>query len=483
MKQILIYVFLILVGLTSCKKNKNEVIVKGKFIGDIPEEIKYSIPINGICYVFFQASEKVDSLGNFEIRLNITNPCFVTFLTKGNMGQLIAEPGENYFVSIEANNRKNKYHIECKNSIVQKEYQKLISPMFPQFEARKFWDSSISVAKNKIDSLNNQEISSFEKLLSDGKISSKIFDLIKFDRTLFYNSLLEQVALYKFVNAKRKNVETNTDSINELWNEAIMRIPLNSVDILKSKWAYYHIQNYLQYKEYMKDGFNCDNRAKAREEGMIHTYLIEIAKKHLNGKVLEFYTASYIISNAWPNTFEKELIPLFESFKTDFPKSKYTTYIEPFIKKIIDFHQIAKLDFKKECKFVDNYQNLNSLDDCLQPFKGKKIYIDIWSIFCGPCKKEFEHNERLKEILKNKGVDILYISLDGDKYKNRWKDMIKYYNLSGYNIRANKKLITDLEKKFGNFAIPRYLIIDKQGKIVNNDAPRPSNIPELEKQL
>lgn len=68
---------LISLGLTSCQSKKNDVTVKGKFIGDIPENVKYSIPINGICYGFFQASERVDSLGNFEFRFNIEKPSFI----------------------------------------------------------------------------------------------------------------------------------------------------------------------------------------------------------------------------------------------------------------------------------------------------------------------------------------------------------------------------------------------------------------------
>ena len=109
--------------------------------------------------------------------------------------------------------------------------------------------------------------------------------------------------------------------------------------------------------------------------------------------------------------------------------------------------------------------------------------MDIWSTSCGPCKEEFEYNEKLKETLKNKGVDILYISLDGDQNQDRWKNMIKYYNLRGNHIRANEKLEADLARELGRFGIPRYLIIDKQGNIINNDAPRPSNLSELEKQL
>lgn len=78
---------------------------------------------------------------------------------------------------------------------------------------------------------------------------------------------------------------------------------------------------------------------------------------------------------------------------------------------------------------------------------------------------------------------MLYISSDSKEDEMQWKNMIKYYNLTGHHIRAGKELKEDLKNILGSFGIPRYLLIDENGDIANNNAKRPSQLNELEKQI
>ncbi len=483
MKTILILSIIIFLFSSCTKQPANLVTVKGQVTGNIPEEIKYSVPVNGICYDWFSNAVPVDSTGHFEFSVNTEGPCFITFYLWGNRGQLIAEPGKNYNVNFEINDEGNKLSFDCYNKVVQKTYQSLESPLHPQMEAMNFWNLPIGVVHNKIDSALDSETLVFKQLLDNGAILKELFDLVVFDRSLYYNSVLAQVATYKFVNAKRQDIKANTDSINKMWEEAVLRVPLNSIDLLKSKWAYYYIQNYLLYKEYMEEGFNWDIRRNARQEERFHTYLVAISKKLLSGKSLEFYDGAYILSMARQDKFEKELISLFEDFKTKFPESKYTPFLEPEIEKIVDLHKIAKLEFDEKIIFVDDYKNIKSMDEFLKILKGRKIYIDNWTTSCGPCKKEFKFSPELTRMLNAKNVTMLYISHDNDEYENRWLEMIKYYNLKGYHIRATKELQYELDSVLNIQGIPHYAIIDENGKIINSDAPRPSEMNELEKIL
>ena len=62
--------------------------------------------------------------------------------------------------------------------------------------------------------------------------------------------------------------------------------------------------------------------------------------------------------------------------------------------------------------------------------------------------------------------------------------MVKGYPLKGLNVRAGESLQKEINHEVPKFTgIPRYLIVNDQGEIVNWDAKRPSDGIELIKQL
>ena len=125
--------------------------------------------------------------------------------------------------------------------------------------------------------------------------------------------------------------------------------------------------------------------------------------------------------------------------------------------------------------------SINTLEDAIKPLLGKKIYISVWATYCGPCKVEFAHNEALKKILTENGIQQLYISVERDDTNHQqWKDMVTSYNLTGTHIRANAELSKDLGIIFavlqGRLAIPWYILVDEQGNIIKKNAKSPSKL-------
>lgn len=81
---------------------------------------------------------------------------------------------------------------------------------------------------------------------------------------------------------------------------------------------------------------------------------------------------------------------------------------------------------------------------------------------------------------------MLYISIDRDQDSIQWKNMIKFYNLEGFHVRANKKLDTELRKIFdrgGSISIPWYILMDSDGKILKKHASRPSQLEQLVNEI
>src|SRR5690606_92296 len=121
------------------------------------------------------------------------------------------------------------------------------------------------------------------------------------------------------------------------------------------------------------------------------------------------------------------------------------------------------------------YPDLNGKKVSLDDFKGKLVYIDVWATWCGPCIQEIPALKKLKEDYKNKNVEIISISIDVAKDFDKWKKMVADKQLKGVQLFADKDWQSDFVKAYGIDAIPRFLLIDKNGNILNADAPRPSS--------
>lgn len=346
-----------------------------------------------------------------------------------------------------------------------------------------FFKKDVSDYKDILADLQERLNSEYQGL-REVKCSEGVKNLIKADRQAYYNIAISSLASRNNVAFLRKKEITPND-VMEMWENAV-NDSLLANSLIKKSYHYYDLLGQtFWYNLFSKLDYDSISviRKEKRKEKLIHTYNVELSKSLLPKEINEYYIASYIQSRAEQNKYEKELIDLFNHFKTDYPNSEYINYLTSNIDIISDFHNKVASEFNSESKIIDGYKDINTLEKCVLPFKGKKVYVDIWSTSCGPCKKEFKHNSGLKELLKNNDVEMLYISIDKDNYEQRWKDMIKSYDLKGNHIRANTNLKANLRAKFGSFGIPRYLLIDIDGTIINKNAPRPSNREELERLL
>ena len=115
----------------------------------------------------------------------------------------------------------------------------------------------------------------------------------------------------------------------------------------------------------------------------------------------------------------------------------------------------------------------------LKDFEGNPTYIDIWATWCAPCIEEIPSLKKLQK--KFPDVNFVSISIDKQDKIANWKKF-----LDDKNLNESIQLIAFQDEKFKNnygiSGIPRFILIDKYGKIIDADAKRPSNT-DLEKQL
>jgi thiol-disulfide isomerase/thioredoxin len=125
-----------------------------------------------------------------------------------------------------------------------------------------------------------------------------------------------------------------------------------------------------------------------------------------------------------------------------------------------------------------DYENHKGGKTKLEDLRGKYVYIDVWATWCGPCRAEIPHLKKVEEKYHDKNIEFVSISVDVDKDHEKWQKFVTEKELGGIQLFADKNWTSDFIKSFGINSIPRFLLIDPEGKVIKADAARPSS-PQL----
>ncbi|MDR0295289.1 MAG: TlpA family protein disulfide reductase, partial [Prevotellaceae bacterium] len=165
----------------------------------------------------------------------------------------------------------------------------------------------------------------------------------------------------------------------------------------------------------------------------------------------------------------KDLAATFEQYKQT---STDTEAIEKFS---ITYNQLVKLakgapasDFEMKDVKGNTVRFLEVVG------KGKVVYIDFWASWCGPCKQEIPYVEKLVEKYKgNPNIEFISISLD-HKLDN-WHAQLDHDKPTWRQFIIPDNFNSTFAKEYNIQAIPRFMVFDKKGRIIDIGALRPSD--------
>lgn len=102
-----------------------------------------------------------------------------------------------------------------------------------------------------------------------------------------------------------------------------------------------------------------------------------------------------------------------------------------------------------------------TLQQALDSYKGKIVVLDIYAVWCGDCIKGMP---KLKELQQN-NPDVTFIFLSMDRSQEAWKEGIQKYNLQGESLYLGNNWKGNFATSIDLNWIPRYLVLDQNGKI------------------
>ena len=125
-----------------------------------------------------------------------------------------------------------------------------------------------------------------------------------------------------------------------------------------------------------------------------------------------------------------------------------------------------------------SFKDIKNNNKTLKDFKGKYVYIDVWATWCKPCKVEHTFLKQLEEHFSNND-ELQIISISTDREYDKWEKYIIENSIEGVQLYSGAN--SDFVKYYDIGALPRFIFLDKEGRVISPEEMRPSNPKLLEK--
>jgi thiol-disulfide isomerase/thioredoxin len=454
MKKLFLFIVLI-VFLASCKQELNrKVVLHGQLVNIAGIDSVYLK--SGVEFGDVNLSSKLNENGDFKFNLELPYGGYYYLSCGKNYFEVFLSPGDSVNLNADYSNIDNSLTytgIGADNNNLIFELKKSTPKTNPEI--------IYALDEVNFSKFNDSLLDARTKLLSDKSAQNEKItkEFVEIQGKLNFYRWANNYLLYETYHAYYAKLEDFKTS--DKFNDYLKKVNLNdTVLILTSTYSQF-LSAYFQLKA--QDEIEKDTSKYNSSLRYLNLMLDLYAKEITEPKILEFLTF---------NT-------LFDEVRFSGTKNAKDK-IEKFISETKNQNYISKLNAEiekwKKCepgKQLNDYKfnDINGNEVAFSSFVGKLIYIDVWATWCGPCKTEIPLLKELEKKYKNDKIVFVSVSIDEDK--EAWERMVKNDKLQGVQVWA-ESWKNELCSDFNISGIPRFILIDAKGLIIDPDAERPS---------
>jgi thiol-disulfide isomerase/thioredoxin len=132
-------------------------------------------------------------------------------------------------------------------------------------------------------------------------------------------------------------------------------------------------------------------------------------------------------------------------------------------------HKIENPVAKKQILNDIKEQSIYSiLDTLFRENKDKVIVFDFWGLYCGYCFTDFPHLNHIIEKNRDKPLEFVFLCLDGQSDKERYKMLLEKYKVKGKHFCLDKRQTKEFNELFNFIGMPHHILFDKEGNMREN---------------
>ena len=467
-------IFILFFVLSSCSRKAEG--VSARISGHIQSYSEPEIKISGVLTnpIINRAqsfSSVVDSAGHFDIQMPISR--LVTgYITYGSIKySLCIKPGDDVFVEIKQGEMLFSGKGAAKNTfLAELQTQGLSDRRFNQIIRHSgLSPDSILLALNNFRDKRLKILADYHK---KEKLSEDFRQFFIVDTQIRYENLI------RVYFSRRKDISDTSDFYQAY--------------LAASDWSRIIDDNRLKslsYISYLSSAIRLQSNALCKQDTSLNYQEARkiIIQDSISGRAGEYLVASQIYNNLCFNNYDSASFAQFNKMALDtVSKNTVRNAFDKYQERLGLIGQPLHREFR-ETQLADTANNIISFGEMMDAMKGRVVYLDIWSLNCGPCRAAKPHELKLKNRLADLPIEFVDIIMEDDS-KDLWEKVFQITKTSSNHYRTQKtRGSSRLEVFMVMYYVPAYMIFDKKGRLVDYNADRPfveeGKISELEKRL
>lgn len=321
----------------------------------------------------------------------------------------------------------------------------------------------------------------YKESLSKGEITSDFYEIVSanIEYNLAYQLAQTISDIWQFDRLKIDDQNIN-QALSEVYDSIFTLFPVSDDRLSLVQHSFRFVNTYLYNYEAKKKGSHT-----APKKGSYKNYIDEI-RPFIHKQVYIDYKMQHSMTMVANLRLESSKeAQKFLSEHEDMKNTQWGILTEnELIPRSLYFDSLANRPMNSEIVILDEDTSIQNFVQLIDRLEGKAFYLDIWGTWCGPCRQMFQYKDSISEFLKQNEIEMVYAAYEYSNNRDNWKKIIVAYDLKGYHLIMTDQLKKDIEKISGNIeGFPTYMIVNKDGEIVENKAFSPIAGSKLRLQI